>query len=228
LSSGDRSVGQVTHQNDASGSRRPHTHPKHGPGDDALGGLELGSSVRSPAKLTLASVMVRPYLLPGRAVCHALGPGGRWTLRSRDRPSIMVTLRCCGAAIADADRPRGATSRTSWSDAWRNGAITCYGGCSSPGSALWSARTVAVGPVRPAARGGEDRAHRAGTQAGAEPRRLAFHPVGVKCSIGGGGVWWRRELIWARGALARGDGSHGVERVQAGRGVPGGDRADDE
>jgi hypothetical protein len=99
LSSGDRSVGQVTHQNDASGSRRPQTHPKHGPGDDALGGLELGSSVRSPAKLTLASVMVRPYLLPGRAVCHALGPGGRWTLRSRDRPSIMVTLRCCGAAI---------------------------------------------------------------------------------------------------------------------------------
>src|SRR5215217_5428441 len=82
-------------------------------------GWSWGSSVRSPAKLTLASVMVRPYLLPGRAVCHALGPGGRWTLRSRDRPSIMVTLRCCGTAIADADRPRGATTRTSWSDAWR-------------------------------------------------------------------------------------------------------------
>src|SRR5688500_4149179 len=50
-------------------------------------GWSWGSSVRSPAKLTLASVMVRPYLLPGRAVCHALGPGGRWTLRSRDRPA---------------------------------------------------------------------------------------------------------------------------------------------
>src|SRR4029450_11039854 len=49
--------------------------PQQGPGDDALGGLEWGSSVRSPAKLTLASVMVRPYLLPGRAVCHALGRG---------------------------------------------------------------------------------------------------------------------------------------------------------
>src|SRR5215217_7589395 len=38
-----------------------------------------GSSVRLPAKLTLASVMVCPFLLPGRAVCPALGTGGRWT-----------------------------------------------------------------------------------------------------------------------------------------------------
>jgi hypothetical protein len=38
-----------------------------------------GLSVRLPAKLTLASVMVCPCLLPGRAVCPALGTGGRWT-----------------------------------------------------------------------------------------------------------------------------------------------------
>src|SRR4030095_10453667 len=37
-----------------------------------------GSSVRLPAKLTPASVMVCPFLVPGRAVCPALGPGGRW------------------------------------------------------------------------------------------------------------------------------------------------------
>src|SRR5215212_8359649 len=35
--------------------------------------------MRLPAKLTLASVMVCPFLLPGRAVCPALGPGGRCT-----------------------------------------------------------------------------------------------------------------------------------------------------
>src|SRR5215218_5755088 len=38
-----------------------------------------GSSVRLPAKLTAASAMGWPFPLPGRAVCPALGPGGRWT-----------------------------------------------------------------------------------------------------------------------------------------------------
>src|SRR5215208_7434346 len=46
----------------------------------------LGSSVRLPAKLTLASVMVCPFLLPGRAVCPALGTGGRWTPWHAERP----------------------------------------------------------------------------------------------------------------------------------------------
>src|SRR5829696_3659517 len=45
-----------------------------------------GSSVRLPAKLTLASVMVCPFLLPGRAVCSALGTGGRWTPWHAERP----------------------------------------------------------------------------------------------------------------------------------------------
>jgi hypothetical protein len=38
--------------------------------------VDLGSSVGLPAKLTLASVMVCPFLLPGRAVCPALGTRG--------------------------------------------------------------------------------------------------------------------------------------------------------
>jgi hypothetical protein len=45
-----------------------------------------GSSVRLPAKLTAASVMVCPFLLPGRAVCPALRPGGRWTPWHAARP----------------------------------------------------------------------------------------------------------------------------------------------
>jgi hypothetical protein len=43
-------------------------------------------SVRSPAKLTLASVMVCLPLVPGRAVCPALGTRGRWTPRHAERP----------------------------------------------------------------------------------------------------------------------------------------------
>jgi hypothetical protein len=45
-----------------------------------------GSSVRLPAKLTAASVMVLPFLVPGRAVWPALGPGGRWTPWHAERP----------------------------------------------------------------------------------------------------------------------------------------------
>jgi hypothetical protein len=42
--------------------------------------------VRLPARLPLASVRMRLFLLPGRAVCPALGPGGRWTPRHAERP----------------------------------------------------------------------------------------------------------------------------------------------
>ena len=80
-----------------------------------------GSSVRLPAKLTLAWVMVCPFRLPGRAVCPALGPGetpratsGRsprsWPTRSRPAssgppPSSNATE--CGHG----DRSQGGTGR---------------------------------------------------------------------------------------------------------------------
>jgi hypothetical protein len=57
-----------------------HRDPEHGPGDPASVCRSSGSSVRLPAKLTLASFMVLPFLLPGRAFCPALpldlGDGG--------------------------------------------------------------------------------------------------------------------------------------------------------
>jgi hypothetical protein len=57
-----------------------HRHPEHGPGDAALGVADLGWSVRLPAKLTLASVMVLPSwdCLAGRsALPLEPGDGGR-------------------------------------------------------------------------------------------------------------------------------------------------------
>jgi hypothetical protein len=48
--------------------------------------VSSGSPVRLPPKLTAASLMMCPFLLPGRAVCPALGPGGRWTPRHAERP----------------------------------------------------------------------------------------------------------------------------------------------
>jgi hypothetical protein len=63
-----------------------HCHPEHGPAIPPSVCRSSGWSVRLPAKLTLASVMVLPFLLPGRAVCPALGTGGRWTPRHAARP----------------------------------------------------------------------------------------------------------------------------------------------
>jgi hypothetical protein len=51
-------------------------HPEQGPGDPTLGVADRGSSVRLPAKLTLASVMCCPPGTGGRAVCPARGPRG--------------------------------------------------------------------------------------------------------------------------------------------------------
>jgi hypothetical protein len=58
-----------------------------------------------PAKLTAASVMVpAPFRLPGRAVCPALGPRGRFPLlrssattstTDRTLQSCVIQLRCC-------------------------------------------------------------------------------------------------------------------------------------
>src|SRR5215217_2801115 len=54
-------------------------HPEHGPGDAALGGADLGlvGEVAGEADARLGHGV--PLSLPGRAVCPALGPGGRWT-----------------------------------------------------------------------------------------------------------------------------------------------------
>jgi hypothetical protein len=55
-----------------------HGHPEGRSGDAAVGVADLGWSVRLPAKLTAASVMVCPSCcLPGG--CPVLGPRGRWT-----------------------------------------------------------------------------------------------------------------------------------------------------
>src|SRR5215211_6707067 len=70
----------MTVKNDASCSRRPDTATRNMVRAIPLSVWRTsGSSMRLPAKLTLASVMTLPPGLPGRAVCPALGPGGRWT-----------------------------------------------------------------------------------------------------------------------------------------------------
>src|SRR4029453_2784880 len=70
----------ITVKNDASWVRLPDTATRKMARAIPLSVCRSsGWSVRLPAKLTAASVMVCPFLLPGRAVCPALGTGGRWT-----------------------------------------------------------------------------------------------------------------------------------------------------
>src|SRR5829696_5188435 len=54
-------------------------HPEHGPGDAALGVADLGvvGEVAGEAHCGLGHAAA--LLLSGRAVCSALGTGGRWT-----------------------------------------------------------------------------------------------------------------------------------------------------
>src|SRR5215211_8002985 len=62
-------------------------HPEPGPGDAALGGADLGV-VGEVAGEAHAGLGHGPALLglSGRAVCPALGPGGRWTPWHAPRP----------------------------------------------------------------------------------------------------------------------------------------------
>ena len=67
--------------------RARHRHPEHGPGDPRLGVPQLGvrrsgcrRSSRRPRSWSC------PFLMPGRAVCPALGTGGRWTPWHANRP----------------------------------------------------------------------------------------------------------------------------------------------
>src|SRR5215213_4130266 len=64
-----------------------HGHPEHGPGDAALGVANLGvvGEVAGEADACLGHGAVL-LGLSGRAVCPALGPGGRWTPRHAERP----------------------------------------------------------------------------------------------------------------------------------------------
>jgi hypothetical protein len=82
----------TTVKNDASCSRRPVAATRNmARAIPPSVCRSSGWSVRLPAKLTVASVTVCPFLLPGRAVCPALGPGGRWTPWHAPRPPGQAT-----------------------------------------------------------------------------------------------------------------------------------------
>ena len=88
-------------------------HPEQGPGDPTLGVADLGSSVRLPAKLTLASVMVLPSWdwWPGGLPCPwTPGDGGhrgmlqaargkRWSQRSRPCDQARRPVAGSGAEL---------------------------------------------------------------------------------------------------------------------------------
>src|SRR5215216_4710074 len=63
-----------------------YRHPEHGPGDAALGGADLGvvGEVAGEADAGLGHGV--PLPVAGRAVCPALGTGGRWTPWHANRP----------------------------------------------------------------------------------------------------------------------------------------------
>jgi hypothetical protein len=78
----------TTVKNDASCSRLPETATRNmARGDSALGVTDLGlvGEVAGEAHGGLGHGSC-PFLLPGRAVCPALGPGGRWTPWHARRP----------------------------------------------------------------------------------------------------------------------------------------------
>src|SRR5215212_8353674 len=56
-----------------------HGHPEHGPGDPTLGVADLGVVGEVAGETHAGLGHAAALLLPGRAVCPALGTGGRWT-----------------------------------------------------------------------------------------------------------------------------------------------------